>query len=146
MAKIGRKKQPIETRFWSKVQKTDTCWFWIGTISDYGYGQLALDTRYVIQAHRLSWILENGPIADDLLVLHKCDIRHCVRSSHLFLGTPAINAADRQLKQRWKPKLSEQDVLAIRVDSRSRTELALIHNISEQAIWYIQTGRSWKHL
>ena len=51
-------------------------------------------------AHRASWIMEFGPIPDGLLVLHKCDVRNCVRPGHLFLGTYKDNMDDMYAKGR----------------------------------------------
>jgi hypothetical protein len=36
--KRGRKKEDAKTRFWEKVDKTDSCWNWIaGKGKGYGY-------------------------------------------------------------------------------------------------------------
>ena len=29
----------------------------------------------LVTAHRMSWLMHNGPIADGLLVCHRCDVR-----------------------------------------------------------------------
>ena len=34
----GDKNPTLEERFWSRVDKTDTCWEWTGTRAEYGYG------------------------------------------------------------------------------------------------------------
>jgi hypothetical protein len=96
----------LESHFWFYVDKDpapDACWLWQGTITPYGYGRMK---HHKIQytAHRLAWILANGPIPEGLQVCHHCDIRGCVRNdgqqSHLFLGTAAKNAQDRNRKGR----------------------------------------------
>lgn len=54
-------------------------------------------------AHRVSWILNNGRnIPKGKLVLHKCDVRSCVRPSHLFIGTHLENNRDTIKKGRDK--------------------------------------------
>lgn len=53
-------------------------------------------------AHRVAWQLANGEIPDGLCVLHKCDNPKCCNPSHLFLGTHADNAHDRDNKKRGK--------------------------------------------
>lgn len=54
------------------------CLIWRGYVSPKGgYGQSSLNGRNE-WAHRVSWILHNGPIKDCLWVLHKCDVRACV--------------------------------------------------------------------
>ena len=35
----------LANRFWSKVNKTETCWFWRGTVLGNGYGQFWYDGR-----------------------------------------------------------------------------------------------------
>jgi hypothetical protein len=101
--------QPIESRFWPFVNKTETCWLWTGpkwnTAPKMNYGSLycGRDTfcKHIRKlAHRISWEIHNGPIPNGLLVLHHCDVTLCVRPDHLFLGTTKDNAQDRQRKGR----------------------------------------------
>lgn len=86
-------------RFWSKVDKTDTCWNWTRALSRWGYG-ISAPCYGDGLAHRASWVDANGPIPDGMFVCHHCDNPKCVRPSHLFLGTPHDNALDKVVKGR----------------------------------------------
>ena len=83
----------MENTFWSKVNKTNTCWLWIGGKTKDGYGTCS--NGY---AHRQSWKIHYGDIPRGLLVLHTCDIRNCVNPNHLWLGTILDNIKDRDNK------------------------------------------------
>ena len=88
-------------RFWNKVNKTGNCWLWKASRHGNGYGKFSLQDR-ACMAHRISWFLNQGEIPNGLLVLHKCDVRHCVKPDHLFLGTQKENILDAHRKKRMK--------------------------------------------
>jgi hypothetical protein len=91
-------------RFWSKIAKTDSCWLWVGG-SNNGYGMISPGKDGVnnVLAHRISWMLHNGPIPDGMDILHNCpsgDNSLCVNPAHLRPGTHAENMADKVKKGR----------------------------------------------
>jgi hypothetical protein len=79
--------------FWSRVQKTDNCWNWTGSVFNTGYGCFVVNNKSVL-AHRLALFLVNGkwPIVSR----HICNNRKCVRvdSNHLIDGNYSENAQD----------------------------------------------------
>jgi len=77
-------------RFWSKVNKTDTCWLWTGGVDNKGYAGLSFGDVRVL-AHRLAWVDANGPVPDGLQLDHLCRVRHCVNPAHLEPVTPGEN-------------------------------------------------------
>lgn len=90
--------RPLEERFWARVNKTDDCWEWTGpTVT--GYGVISVNKRSY-KAHRMSWMIHNGPIPDGLFICHHCDNRRCVRPDHLFIGTASDNMRDMTAKGR----------------------------------------------
>jgi hypothetical protein len=72
----------LESRFWSKVTKTETCWIWTGSDNAIGYGRISVDGR-LHYAHRWSYEQARGPIPDGWVVDHLCRTPQCVNPSHL---------------------------------------------------------------
>lgn len=80
-------------RFWAKVDKSGDCWLWTAGKVTRGYGAFHIKDKQ-IRAHRASMIIEHGGIPDGKWVLHKCNVRACVRPDHLYFGTPQDNSND----------------------------------------------------
>lgn len=81
-------------RFWSKVDKTDGCWFWTGSTNSNGYGKIwtARPNRSPHSAHRVAYMLEHGSIAEELVIDHLCRRPLCVNPEHLELVPQSVNA------------------------------------------------------
>jgi len=91
-------------RFLEKVNKTTTCWQWIGSKYRGGYGHFRrfLDGKWkMYKAHRYAYEYFIGP-TNGLLVCHYCDNPSCVNPEHLWLGTHKQNTKDMENKGRWK--------------------------------------------
>lgn len=156
-------KPTLAELFWAKVEKSEGCWLWRGTVTAKGYGQVRVNNR-LRSAHRVAWELEHGEIPDGLHVLHECDVRNCVR--HIYLGTNAQNVADkvargRTTKGRSAPipaiqgirhpraKVTEEQVREIR-ERRQKGEwlkyLAAEFGLSTRQISGIARRETWQHL
>ena len=149
-------KLSVTEKFMARVHKTpDGCWQWKGAISPGGYGLFLFNGRRIF-AHRASWILHRGEIPVALLVCHTCDVRYCVNPSHLFLGTPAMNAADARRKgrtsrgERKNSKLTADQVQQIRrllmEDKMYMTEIGRQFGVASTTISSIKQGKIWVHL
>lgn len=80
-------------RFWTKVDKSASCWLWRGaTHKGYGFFHYKGAARL---AHRVSYLWQNGEIPNGLEVDHMCHNRACVNPSHLRLVTHSINGQNR---------------------------------------------------
>lgn len=77
-------------RFWSKVEKTSTCWLWRGPLNTKGYGLWHANGRRFM-AHRTSYAIMGGAITKEDQLDHLCRVRNCVNPAHLERVTNKIN-------------------------------------------------------
>ena len=134
-------------RFWSKVKKTDTCWNWIASCNQSGYGRIGISGK-LITAHRYSWEIQNGKIPKGKLVLHKCDNSKCVNPDHLFIGTDKDNMDDMNKKHRGHNKLTANQVREIkRKYIRGKITCEMLgkeYGVNKSSINEIVRGKSYR--
>ena len=141
--------------FWARVEKTATCWLWMGSRHKTGYGQLYWNGRTTRATH-VAWESTNGPVPIGIFVLHTCDNPPCVNPDHLFLGTHLTNAQDKEFKGRGHQprgernshaKLTTDQVMAIRnrytQGSCTYGGLATEYGVGDEAIRRIVLGMTW---
>lgn len=160
----------VQDRFWQRVDKggPDECWNWTGTSIKDGYGVISgvlMGKRYVpkggkMLAHRVSWIMANGPIPEldeyhGSVIMHACDNPRCVNPAHLVLGTQKANVHDMIAKQRdvrgkgavgtkhKRAKLTDEQVAEIRASELGTVELANKFGVGRHTIQRARYGRSY---
>lgn len=134
----------------------DVCWDWTGSCDDKGYGRFKLRGAFNF-AHRASYTVHVGPIADGLFIRHDCDRPVCVNPAHLQPGTQAQNVEDSILRGRHTrgttqglSKVTEDDVLEIRrlhaEGGWSYPALGQKFGLTGTSIGYIVRRHTWKHI
>jgi NTP pyrophosphatase (non-canonical NTP hydrolase) len=149
----------LEEGFWNKVNVAgpDECWEWTARKIKSGYGSMKWPTINNPDAqmlgHRLSWMINVGPIPDGSMVLHKCDNKGCVNPNHLFLGNASDNVRDCIAKGRnnpvigekqWASKITRIEALHIRHSEDKLYEIAKKYGISKSSARSIKKGLTWK--
>ncbi len=151
-------RKPLAERFWSKIEKTDTCWIWKSSLNKDGYGNLGIGNNN-FRSHRIAWELTNGPIPPKMNVLHHCDVRACCNPSHLYLGTQKENRRDADLRGKTNlpkgsahpnAKLTEAQVIEIRSTWKpwvyTARMLSAKYGVKKSVIVDILNGKTWKHI
>jgi len=116
-----------ETKFWAKVDKTETCWNWTAYVTKYGYGAFRIGNA-VCPAHRISYELSMGAIPDGLVIDHLCHNKRCVNASHMRIATRKQNGENRSGAQ----KNSASGIRGVSWNSRSRCWVAYVKNNGKQ--------------
>lgn len=110
------------TRFWEKVERTPTCWLWMGGENGNGYGRFSVDGR-LVYAHRWAYASAQGPIPAGRVVDHLCRVPRCVRPSHLELVEKGENTA--------------RGTLGFKFDGTCRAGL---HDVTQESAVYVRPG------
>lgn len=147
--------KPLDKKFWAHVNKTDSCWLWTGILNNKGYG-VSRYKMHTYLAHRMSYVMENGPIPDGLIVLHICDVPSCIKPAHLRLGTQKDNMAECAAKDRscfgernGHSKLTPESVREMRLEYAEGTTLAELsrkYKVDRMTITSAIRRKTWKRV
>lgn len=160
VTRARRARERLRDRFWSLVEMRgpSECWPWKGHRRPLGYGWFHIHRRKSANASRVAYALTNGEVPAGLLVCHSCDNPPCCNPNHLWLGTDADNAKDRDAKGRSRQgaprrgelsgqaKLTAEAVREIVSSGDSDTVLAARHGVTAAAIYNVRHGKSWGHI
>lgn len=69
-------------RLMSKIDKSGSCWYWLGAVTSTGYGNFYLQGKY-LGAHKAVYQMLIGPVPEGLELDHLCRVRACVNPDHL---------------------------------------------------------------
>jgi len=152
--------------FWTKVNKTDSCWNWTAAKCRDGYGLYSIKKLGQFKAHRFSLMSIGIDIPQGYVVMHHCDNPSCVNPAHLKPATVQENNKDKQNKRRQSfpkgtanagAKLTDEQVRDIKLRARvgSRVgynngsnikEIAAEYNVIHETIRLIARGVTWDHI
>ncbi len=109
-------------RFWSKVEKTENCWFWRASGNGKGYGFFSI-LGIRILTHRFSAYLVGLHSPKPTEVCHTCDVHSCVNPDHLFVGTKSDNMRDASRKRRLAVQKNPMSVNHLSVSPEKAVEI-----------------------
>ena len=104
--------KPPYVRVMQKVEVDDNgCWIFMGATDSNGYGKVSMHRegkrRITERTHRIMYMAVYGPIPNDLVVRHKCDVKRCCNPFHLETGTKSDNMYDWIHRQHKEPQFSD---------------------------------------
>lgn len=149
-------KPNVLERFWSKVDRSGTCWTWEAAKHKDGYGFFTPYHGKLMLAHRFIDHALNGPHKEGEQTLHICDNPACVRPSHLFRGTQRDNVLDMYRKGRSmragernpNSRLTERDVHDIRRrrhDGQTYAIIAKHYGVKSRTVHDIIARKTWRN-
>lgn len=131
----------VADKFFSKIRKTDTCWFWTGYKDKLGRGEMRIRGR-TVRAHVVSYMIHHGEVPAGKFVCHTCDVHGCVNPDHLYAGSPHDNHRDMIERGRYvgNTKVNAGEVKAYAI-GRTQAEVARRFGISQTGVSYILRKR-----
>jgi len=132
----------------------DKCIIWPFCKCKKGYGIVASSVHESGRASRLSLVIFTGRNPKGFVAAHgPCHNRLCVNPHHLSWKTHKGNAEDRIRdgteifgEQRYLSKLTADQVLLIREDTRPQRVIAREFGVSPTTIHGIRSRQTWKHI
>jgi len=119
------KTRTLEERFWRRVLRQDSCWLWRGR-------SLTISTAPGVISNPRRWAIERfagGVVPAGTSPHPMCGHDNCVNPEH------------QTLKRKRPSRLSEEQVAAIKSDTRPYPQIAKEHGICRSYVSQIRTGK-----
>lgn len=81
----------VVSRFFDKVEITESCWLWRAAKVNRDYGQFRSVYFPTAHAHRVAYLMMVGPVPDGHEIDHICRVHNCVNPDHLEAVTHREN-------------------------------------------------------
>lgn len=122
------------SRFWSRVNKTETCWLWTGaqTGQFVKYGNAKYQGR-TQGAHRVAYQLVKGPIPEGFQIDHLCFVPLCVNPDHLEAVPRDENDRRRRNRRTHCPQGHEYTESNSLIDTRGYRLCRICRNKTDAA-------------
>jgi len=140
-----------------RVDEQTGCWDWLKFKDRNKYGHIKVLGKSEL-VHRIAYQTLVGDIPSGMFVCHRCDNPSCLNPEHLFVGTNQDNIDDKVAKNRQSKigqqkgskhslaKLTEKDIVDIRISTLSQNKLALLYGMTQSSISQIQNKITWSHV
>jgi hypothetical protein len=129
------------------IKSDNGCCEWSGARDKDGYGIFSY-AGISDRAAKVALELNGRPVPKGLYACHTCDNPPCVRTDHLYPGTPTQNMADAKERGRLNPrtKLTPDQVRDIRSATGTHDEIAAAFGVSRPNVSLIREGKTWRAL
>lgn len=129
------------------VTQIEGCWGWKGPLLNSGYPLLEYNGTNM--ASRVYWMLNKGPIPQNMCIFRICQTRICLRPDHLFCGTFSEGWRIKgDYRKHHRAKLNRGDIPKIRAKiaaGQSNKQIAAEYGVHPQVISGIKNNMTWKH-
>lgn len=133
------------------------CWLWNGRIKPDGYGAITVNRREKTAHREIYMRIKRIVLLRSELCCHRCDVRHCVRPSHIFVGSAKQNQEDMARKNRSSfghrsglARFKKEDALEIvrlyMSGEMNQSQLAEKYGVVQTVISDVVTGATWSRV
>lgn len=142
----GMNEEQMKAWLETQYDLVGACWVWKGSKISAGYGKIGWKGK-LEYVHRFYWLLTGRVIPDGMYLCHTpviCHNRACFNPEHLRVDTPSANQLDKHADGTYtQAKLTQEQVRAIRLDTRTHRVIAADYDVAHNTIGDIKTGKRW---
>lgn len=144
-----------DRKWMDNVRKENGCWL-LNVTTKKGYGKIKRNGK-TYMAHRYAYMVNVGPLDNNMLVLHTCEHRNCINPKHLFVGTTQDQIDLKMKRGNWRTgnqkgennpraKLSNDKITDIRTMIKAglnNTQIGKLFEVHHSTVSTIRLNKNW---